>query len=146
EALVVVKHEDGRAAWRAVPLRERPRDERPRVTVHWERLLVRPGEPARAALVCVRAHEGELAPVREGESVAAVLVDEQGRELARRDLATDRHGVARFEAPAAKGAQRLQVRLGGELARVDGPALLAGEPRAASAELLLHAPRFAAPG
>lgn len=146
EALVVVKQEDGRAAWRVLSLTAGRRDERPRVLVHWERGLVKPGEPVRALLLARRPKDGELVRVREGELLSVLLVDESGREVARKELAVDRSGGATFEAPSVRGVLGVQARVAGELARVEGGPVLALEARASTLDLALHAPAWVESG
>ncbi|HZU98454.1 MAG TPA: hypothetical protein VFF73_17235, partial [Planctomycetota bacterium] len=141
-ALVVVKSDDGRAGHAILALERPPRDLLAHVLVRWERALVRPGEVARALLIVRRRVGQDLVPLRPGERCEAVLVDAAGKELARKDLAVDRLGGAVFEAPAGRGLLRIEARVDGEPARVEGPPLLVAEPRQGTVELGLRAPGF----
>jgi hypothetical protein len=141
-ALVVVKGDDGRAGHAILALERAPQDQRAHVLVRWERTLVRPGEVARALLVVRRRLGQDLVPLRPGERCEAVLVDAAGKELARKELVVDRLGGAVFEAPAVRGVLRIEARVDGEPARIEGSPLLVAEPRQATVEFGIKAPGF----
>ncbi len=146
EALVLVRTDDGRGAWQRLPLPPSARDERPRLLVHWERALVRPGETLRAIVLARRKTGADLVPLLAGERIEVVLLDSSDKELARKELAVDRFGAATFEAPAARGALHLEARIEGEPARIEGSPVLVAEPRAGTLELSLGAPAWVEPG
>jgi hypothetical protein len=152
EALVVVRSEDGRAAWAAVPLHrsqqtvERDADERPRLTVHWERTLLRPGETARALVLARRWEHASLVPLAPGEKVEVLLVDASGKELARKELGLGNRSAAIFETQVPQGLHHVEAKILGLVAHVEGEPLLVGTPRAGALELAAHAPPWTEPG
>lgn len=123
--------------------------------LHWERSLLRPGEPARARLAL-----RDVAPERRGrgevprtpgkeEHVAVTLEDEAGHAV-EKDLVLDHAGVALLEVPLpadARGELHARARFRGEPVPVVAlePARVA-VPREASLRLELAGPTHAAVG